>query len=247
MNELIRNYNLQIEGKEKQLLARVDVFSLDSLQTGSNGHEAHAKAGQTSAPYRPWLIVGGGAAIAGFIGRVGDFEHMRDFEHMSDSMRNLATTVLVVGLCSVCYGILKWYNKSQSRSSTADGTVDYQALKKKIADETKGLADAVKKDWDDFIAPINKDIQKKLKSMDEQPRLNDALAKTYYVESIMVDQQTLLFELEKVEWNANFVSKAKALAEQFIDGLKSAIADTARRQIERYNSILAILNDDVVN
>ena len=230
MEKLIKEYNSQIELKKAALLREVENFSFDELASKYGEPDMQSQTRHVSAPYRPWLILGGGATLAGLIGNIADGE------------RNWTMPVLLAGVASVGYGLVKFQRLRSYLDKNVAQSIDYYGLKNAISEETKKLADRVIREWDDFIAPINKDIQASLQAMEGCAGLDDALNKTYYVEKIMIDQLDLLLGLNKVKQDGESVSRFKVLTNQFLEKLRVAIEHAVNNQIKRYNEILLALN-----
>lgn len=233
MVQVISNYISQIEHKKNDLLKEVDNFSLDNLLLESNTHKVAPltnASSSVSAPYRPWLIFGGSAALVGTVGVIGGTEN---------SDRNWTIPLFITGFLSVAYGLVKM-KRQHSVSNVKKKDLVHPNFKNMIYEKISELTDNIINEWSTFIVALNKTVQESIKS-NQGEEVDEALNETYYCEKIKIDKFTLYLALKKEDGAQTIIYKK--LVECYLSDLKKMIILAINNQIDRYKKVEMLLSN----
>lgn len=236
MIQVVSNYISQIELKKNDLLNEVDRFSLEGLLAESNIYKTVSptnSSSSVSAPYRPWIIFGGGAALAGTAGVVVNGTESSD--------KNWAFPLLIAGFLSVAYGLVKMKNQHSVVNENKNEVVNSD-FKNEIYDKISELTDNIINEWNAFIVSLNQAIQESIKS-EQGIEVDKALKETYYYETIKIDKFNLYMALKNVSTDKDQILNCKKLVERYLENLKKIITLTTNNQTDRYKKVEMILSN----
>ena len=235
MEQVVSNYISRIETKKSELLKELDGFPLEYLLSKSNHSKtvSPTKSFSTvSAPHRPWLIFGGCTALAGSAGMISWSE---------SSDKNWALPLLISGLLSVAYGLIKMKNLHSALNVGKDDMINPD-LKNTIYEKISELTDNIINKWNDFIVPLNQDVQEYIKS-EQGESVDKALNETYYHENIKIDKFKLYMALKNISIDNDMIINYQKLVERYLADLKKVTILTADNQIMRYKKVDIILSN----
>jgi len=126
-------------------------------------------------------------------------------------------------------------NKPEKRESK----IDTMQLKSDISSKIVESVKSISSEWDDFIELKQKELQSQImsSSMPEEKK-DQLLSKIYIHEIIDISLSDLSQMMNGISTTADFCSELQRVKDCYLNKLLSAIDTTARKQIERYNSLI---------
>lgn len=181
---------------------------------------------ETSSSYRPWVVLGGGGAVIGFLGMI-----------FSDSVKSWQVLLTCIGTMSVGFGV--WQN---SHSSKEKVYINYSSVKNYYIEHVEKAINRISQEWDLFIKTKNEELVKQLnEQISNEKILSKVLYKTYYLERIKVSMIEFINSLDHLPQDDSFISSCGSSKDKFVSSIELAIKKASTNQVSQYSEIIDIL------
>lgn len=219
MQKLIENINRTIASKCNQLKSVVNVDLSSIVLPNTLSPVPQAKTNQSSTPPISYILYGlaglstiGALSISGF-------------------------RLIGLGIAAVCaYG---GYKTSQHNTSmnvvTGTPIINLENLKNDVSSKVISVFKKVSGEWDDFIQQTKNNLLDAINQSTLDSSQKDEMMNKVFIHEV--------FDISLADFNdkmnsVNSIKELRSVMESFKSRLINAIDETARKQIEKYNSLL---------
>ena len=143
-----------------------------------------------------------------------------------------------LGMAAVCaYGGYKVSQQNTSSTSVVTGTpiINLDNLKNEVSSKVITIFKKVSGEWDDFMQLTKNNLQEAISQSTLDSSQKDEMMNKVFIHEV--------FDISLVDFNTkmnsvNNINGLKSVIEAFKSSLLNAIDETARKQIEKYSSLL---------
>lgn len=217
------NTSIRTKGNELAAEAYHSIMQVHLPHTSSSSKPSSSQ----DAPWRPWLILGGASAIAGWLGGI-----CTD----SSKISTACYTMAAVGSASVVWGYIQ--KRKAPGQATVLPSINYEEAKDFIIGKCNLQIDQTKSQWDKYMETQKSIVQNIIQQSSTSAEQREAaMVHTYYPCSISVTTRGLIDSLYSLKKDDTFLSQVELLKSRFAQEVQTAIMRTVNEQIKEYEQI----------